>query len=339
MKQMRDFGSCFQNKRVLITGGIGFIGSNLAHRLVELSADITIVDSMIPEYGGNLFNLHDISNRLKINFADIRDGFSMHHLVQKQEFIFNLAGQVSHLRSMSDPFPDLDINCRAQLSLLEACRKNNPEVKILFAGTRGQYGRAQSLPVNENHPMNPVDVNGINNIAGEQYHILYSKIYGLRSTSLRLTNTYGPRHSMKSDDQSFLNWLVRRAIEGETIQVFGDGSQKRDFNYVDDVVDAFLLASVDDRTNGEVFNLGGPEPVSVLEVTKLLLEVVGKGKYEVVPFPETRRKIEIGDYWGDYSKFKNLVGWCPKTTLKDGLKKTVEFYQENRRHYWNEGAK
>ena len=336
---MRDFRGAFQNRRVLITGGLGFIGSNLARRLVEVSADITIVDSMIPEYGGNLFNVHDISDRVKINFADTRDGFSMHHLVQKQEFIFNLAGQVSHLRSMSDPFPDLDINCRAQLSLLEACRHNNPDVKILFAGTRGQYGRVQSLPVNENHPMNPVDVNGINNIAGEQYHILYNKIYGLRTTSLRLTNTYGPRHSMKSDDQSFLNWLIRRAIEGHTIQVYGDGSQKRDFNYVDDVIEAFLLAAVDDRTNGDVFNLGGLEPVSVLDVTKLLLEVVGSGKYEVVPFPENRRKIEIGDYWGDYSKIKNLLGWVPTTTLKDGLRKTVDFYKQHQQHYWTEGAK
>jgi len=336
---MRDFRGAFQNRRVLITGGLGFIGSNLARRLVELSADITIVDSMIPEYGGNLFNVHDISDGVKINFADIRDGFSMNHLVQNKEFIFNLAGQVSHLRSMTDPFPDLDINCRAQLSLLEACRHNNPDVKVLFAGTRGQYGRAQSLPVNENHPMNPVDVNGINNIAGEQYHILYNKIYGLRTTSLRLTNTYGPRHSMKSDDQSFLNWLIRRAIEGHTIQVFGDGSQKRDFNYVDDVVDAFLLAAVDDRTDGDVFNLGAPEPVSVLEVTKLLLEVIDNGKYEVVPFPENRKKIEIGDYWGDYSKIKHLLGWSPTTTLKDGLNKTVEFYRKYKQHYWNEGAK
>jgi UDP-glucose 4-epimerase len=339
LSEMRDFRGAFQNRRVLITGGLGFIGSNLARRLVELSADITIVDSMIPEYGGNLFNVHDISDRVKINFADIRDGFSMNHLVQNKEFIFNLAGQVSHLRSMTDPFPDLDINCRAQLSLLEACRHNNPDVKVLFAGTRGQYGRAQSLPVNENHPMNPVDVNGINNIAGEQYHILYNKIYGLRTTSLRLTNTYGPRHSMKSDDQSFLNWLIRRAIEGHTIQVFGDGSQKRDFNYVDDVVDAFLLAAVDDRTDGDVFNLGAPEPVSVLEVTKLLLEVIDNGKYEVVPFPENRKKIEIGDYWGDYSKIKHLLGWSPTTTLKDGLNKTVEFYRKYKQHYWNEGAK
>ncbi len=336
---MRDFREAFQNKRVLITGGLGFIGSNLASRLVELDADITIVDSMIPEYGGNVFNVHDIADRVKINFADIRDRYSMEHLVQKQEFIFNLAGQVSHLRSMSDPFPDLEINCKAQLSLLEVCRYRNPDVKILFAGTRGQYGRAQSLPVNENHPMIPVDVNGINNIAGEQYHILYNKIYGLRTTSLRLTNTYGPRHSMKSDDQSFLNWLIRRAIDGHTIQVFGDGFQKRDFNYVDDVVDAFLMAAADERTNGEVFNLGGTKPVSVLEVTQLLLEVVSDGKYELVPFPENRRKIEIGDYWGDYNKINKLLGWSPTVQLRDGLRRTVEFYKRNKQHYWTEGAK
>jgi UDP-glucose 4-epimerase len=335
---MGDYRDAYRNRRVLITGGLGFIGSNLAVSLVHYGAHVTIVDSMIPEYGGNLFNVHDIAHRITINFADVRDIYSMNHLVTNQEYIFNLAGQVSHLRSMSDPFPDLDINCRAQLSLLESCRHRNPYVKILFAGTRGQYGRAQSLPVNENHPMVPVDVNGINNIAGEQYHILYSRIYGMRACSLRLTNTYGPRHSMKSDDQSFLNWLIRRAIEGHVIQVFGDGSQKRDFNYVDDVVDAFLMAAADDRTNGEIYNLGGPNPVSVLEVTKLLLDVIGDGRYEMVEFPAKRQKIEIGDYWGDYTKIKNLLGWRPTVDLKDGLRKTVEFYRSNKRHYWTASA-
>jgi UDP-glucose 4-epimerase len=335
---MGDYRDAFRNRRVLITGGLGFIGSNLAVDLVQYGAHVTIVDSMIPEYGGNLFNVHDIAHRITINFADVRDIYSMNHLVTNQEYIFNLAGQVSHLRSMSDPFPDLDINCRAQLSLLESCRHRNPDVKILFAGTRGQYGRAQSLPVNENHPMVPVDVNGINNIAGEQYHILYSKIYRMRACSLRLTNTYGPRHSMKSDDQSFLNWLIRRAIEGQVIQVFGDGSQKRDFNYVDDVVDAFLMAAADERTNGEVYNLGSQKPVSVLEVTKLLLDVIGDGSYEMVEFPANRQKIEIGDYWGDYTKIKNLLGWKPTIDLKDGLRRTVEFYRANKRHYWTASA-
>ena len=331
---MGDYRETFRNRRVLITGGLGFIGSNLAFKLVHYGAHVTIVDSMIPEYGGNLFNVHDFADRININFADVRDIYSMNHLVQDQEFIFNLAGQVSHLRSMSDPFPDLEINCRAQLALLECCRNRNPDVKILFAGTRGQYGRVQSLPVNENHPMVPVDVNGINKIAGEQYHILYNKIYGMRTMSLRLTNTYGPRHSMKSDDQSFLNWLIRRAIDGHIIQVFGDGSQKRDFNYVDDVVDAFLMAAVDERTNGEIYNLGGPNPVSVLDVTKMLLDVVGHGKYELVEFPATRKKIEIGEYWGDHSKITNLIGWKPTVNLKEGLQRTVDFYKENKQHYW-----
>jgi UDP-glucose 4-epimerase len=331
---MGDYRDSFRNRRVLITGGLGFIGSNLACSLVQYGAHVTIVDSMIPQYGGNLFNIHDIANRITVNFADVRDIYSMNHLVRGQEYIFNLAGQVSHIRSMADPFPDLEINCRAQLSLLESCRHGNPEVKILFAGTRGQYGRARSLPVNEEHPMVPVDVNGINNIAGEQYHILYSKIYAMRATSLRLTNTYGPRHSMKSDDQSFLNWFIRRAIDGHTIRIFGDGSQKRDFNYVDDVVDAFLMAAADERTNGEIYNLGGTIPYSVLEVTQILLDVVGYGKYETVEFPSTRKKIEIGDYWGDYTKIKNLLGWTPQVDLRDGLRRTVDFYKNNKRHYW-----
>jgi UDP-glucose 4-epimerase len=331
---MGDYRDDFRNRRVLITGGLGFIGSNLAFKLVQYGANITIVDSMIPEYGGNLYNVNDIANRININFTDVRDIYSMNHLVRDQEFIFNLAGQVSHLRSMSDPFPDLEINCRAQLSLLESCRDRNPDVKIVFAGTRGQYGRVQSLPVNENHPMVPVDVNGINKIAGEQYHILYNKMYGMRTASLRLTNTYGPRHSMKSDDQSFLNWLVRRAIDGHVIQVFGDGSQRRDFNYVDDVVDAFLMVAADERSNGEVYNLGGHNPVSVLEVTKILLDVVGYGKYELVEFPSIRKKIEIGEYWGDHSKITNLTGWKPTVDLNDGLQRTVDFYRKNKQHYW-----
>lgn len=332
---MEQFERTFENKRVLITGGLGFIGSNLAHKLVDLRAAVTLVDSLIPQYGGNIHNVREIADRLTINIADVRDLYSMNFLVQNQDFIFNLAGQVSHIQSMKDPFTDMQINCTAQLVLLEACRHNNPATKVIFAGTRGQYGRAVSLPVNENHPLNPIDVNGINNIAGEMYHILYNRTYGIRATSLRLTNTYGPRHSMKSDDQSFLNWFIRQAIDNETIKIFGDGKQKRDFNYIDDVVNAFLMVAASDKSNGEVFNLGSPEPVSVADVTRLLLEVAGTGSMQFVPFPQDRTKIEIGDYWGDYSKIKNHFGWSPKISLADGIQNTVAFYRKNKKFYWN----
>lgn len=331
---MKSYEKTFENARVLITGGLGFIGSNLAQKLVSLNAHVTIIDSLIPQYGGNIHNVHGIERRVKINIADVRDIYSMNFLVQNQDFIFNLAGQVSHISSMIDPFPDLEINCKAQLIILEACRHNNPRVKIVFAGSRSEYGRVESIPVNENHPTRPVDVNGINNVAGEQYHLLYNNVYGIRSTSLRLTNTYGPRHSMKSSDQSFLNWFVRLAIDGQTIQVFSDGSQKRDFNYIDDVLDAFLVAAASDQTNGEIFNLGAPEPISVLEVTKLLLEVAGTGSLQMVPFPEDRKKIEIGDYWGDYSKIQKLLGWEPQISLREGLQRTVDYYRIHKNHYW-----
>jgi UDP-glucose 4-epimerase len=332
---MENYERSFEKKRVLITGGLGFIGSNLAHKLVELNAEVTIVDSLVPQYGGNIYNVHDIIDKVRINIADIRDIYSMNFLVQNRDYIFNLAGQVSHVSSMKDPFLDLEINSRAQLTILEACRHNNPDAKIVFAGTRGQYGRPNYLPVDERHPIHPVDVNGINKAAGEQYHILYNNIYGIRATSLRLTNTYGPRHSMKSSEQSFLNWFIRLAIDGEKIKIFGDGEQKRDFNYIDDAMRAFLMVAASDKSNGEVFNLGSWEPISIIEVTKLLLEVTKTGSYEFLPFPQDRRKIEIGDFWGDFSKIRTFFGWEPKVPLKEGLARTVEFYLKNKDHYWN----
>src|SRR3990172_10681917 len=332
---MKAYEQAFDGKHVLITGGLGFIGSNLAQRLVNLQAAVTIVDSLIPQYGGNIHNIREISDRVRVNIADVRDISSMNVLVQNQEYIFNLAGQVSHLMSMSDPIPDLEINCRAQLTLLEACRHHNPEVKIVYAGTRGQYGRPDSVPVTEKHLLKPIDVNGINKAAGELYHILYNNIYGIRATSLRLTNTYGPRHSMKSSDQSFLNWFIRLAIDGEKIKIFGDGEQKRDFNYIDDVVRAFLMVAAGEKSNGEVFNLGSWKPISIREVTELLLEATKTGSYEFVPFPEDRRRIEIGDFWGDFSKIRSFFGWEPKVPLKEGLERTVEYYLKNKEHYWN----
>ncbi|MBN2452703.1 MAG: NAD-dependent epimerase/dehydratase family protein [Candidatus Omnitrophica bacterium] len=329
-----DQEKVLKNSKVMITGGLGFIGSTLAHRLVQFGSEVLIVDSLLPDYGGNLFNVDGIKERVKINIADVRDGPGMDYLVKGQDFIFNLAGTLSHIDSMADPYTDLEINCRSQLTILEACRKNNPGVKIVFSGTRGQYGRAQYLPVDEKHPMCPTDVNGINNMAGEWYHILYNNVYGIRATSLRLTNTFGPRHQMKHAKQGFLNWFVRMAIEGKEVPIYGDGSQKRDFNYVDDVVDALILAAATDKTNGEVYNIGSGKPVSVLDTLKAIIGVTGSGSYRLIDFPDDKKKIEVGDYYADYSKFSGITGWRPKTDFMEGLRKTVRYYEKNREKYW-----
>ncbi|HEY4662906.1 MAG TPA: NAD-dependent epimerase/dehydratase family protein [Candidatus Humimicrobiaceae bacterium] len=324
----------YRNKNVLITGGLGFIGSNIAIRLCNLGANITIVDSLIENYGGNLFNIELIKDKIKVNIADIRDESSMDYLVKNVNFIFNLAGQVSHLDSMKNPFVDLEINCRSQLSLLEACRKNNKDVKIIYAGTRQQYGKPDYLPVDEKHLVHPTDVNGINKMAGEWYHILYSNIYGIKATSLRLTNTYGPRQLLKHNRQGFFGWFIRKIIENEEIKIFGDGKQLRDLNYVDDVVDSFLTAGASENSYGNFYNLGSEPPISLIDLVEKMIEVNGGGSYKIVPFPEERKKIDIGDYYADFSKIKKELGWYPKTDLQEGLLKTFDYYKKYREHYW-----
>jgi UDP-glucose 4-epimerase len=323
----------FKNKKILITGGLGFIGSTLAHRLAKIEADIYLIDSLIPEYGGNNFNINDIENKVKVNIADVRDKHSMDYLVKGKDIIFNLAGTLSHIDSMNDPFTDLEINCRSQLSILESCRKNNRDVKIIFAGTRGQYGKADYLPVDEKHLMHPTDVNGINNVAGESYHILYNNIYGIRAVSLRLTNTYGPRHQMRHHKQGIINWFIRQLIEGQTIKLYGDGKQVRDINYVDDVVEALLLVACNEKANGEVFNLGGI-PKNLIDLVTTMIDVYGKGNYELIPFKDDLKKIEIGDYIANYEKIKNTVGWQPKISLEEGLRSSFDYYEKYKEHYW-----
>ncbi len=330
---MDDYPAIYAGKQVMITGGLGFIGSNLAHRLVEVGAKVMLVDSLIPEYGGNLFNIADIRDRVEVNIADIRERSGMNYLVQGQDYIFNLAGQVSHMDSMADPLTDLDINCRAQLTLLEACRSHNPGVKLVYAGTRQIYGKPDYLPVDERHIVHPTDVNGINKQAGELYHIVYNNVYGLRACSLRLTNTYGPRMYLRDARQGFIGWFVRLAVEGETINIYGDGSQLRDLNYVDDVVDAFLRVGVSDECNGHIFNLGGP-PINLLELTKLIVALAGGGGYNLVPWPAERKPIDIGDYYGDYTKLQRVTGWQPRTDLRDGLRRMIEYYQQYGEQYY-----
>ncbi|WP_322815189.1 NAD-dependent epimerase/dehydratase family protein [Chloroflexus sp.] len=325
----------FAGARVLITGGLGFIGSNLAHRLVELGANVTLVDSLIPEYGGNLYNIAGIEDRVRVNIADVRDEYSMNYLVQGQDVLFNLAGQTSHLDSMRNPYIDLDINCRAQLSILEACRKHNPNITIVYASTRQIYGKPDYLPVDERHLLHPVDVNGINKMAGEWYHILYNNVYGIRACALRLTNTYGPRMRVKDARQTFLGVWIRNVIEGKPIQVWGDGRQLRDFTYIDDCVDALLLAALHPAASGQIFNVGGLEVINLRDLAALTVEVAGGGSFEIIPYPADRKPIDIGDYYADDRRVRTTLGWQPRINLRTGLARTIAFYREHRHHYWD----
>jgi UDP-glucose 4-epimerase len=324
----------YQGCRVMITGGLGFIGSNLARRLVELGADVLLVDSVVPEYGGNVHNIAGVEDRLRVNVADIRAEWAMRHLVKGRDLIFNLAGQVSHHDSMTDPRTDLEINCRAQLTMLEVCRQENPAVKLVYASTRQIVGRPSYLPIDEKHPRHPTDVNGINKMAGEEYHILYNSVYALRASALRLTNTYGPRMLMKHGRQGFLPWFVRLALDGEQIQLFGDGSQLRDFTYVDDAVDAFLRAGALPEADGQVFNLGGERPYTLREVAELIIETAGGGSLRLVPWPPDKRAIDVGSVYSDYAKITTTLGWRPTVSLPDGLRRMAAFYREHREHYW-----
>lgn len=325
----------YSGKEILITGGLGFIGSNLARRLVSQGANLTLVDSLIPQYGGNTFNIDDIKNKVAVNVCDVRDTFAMEHLIQGKEYLFNLAGQTSHLDSMADPHTDLDINAAAQLSILEVCRKVNPDIKIVFASTRQLYGRPDYLPVDEKHPIRPVDVNGINKLAGEWYHLLYNNVYGIRACALRLTNTYGPGMRVKDARQTFLGIWIRLLLEGKPIKVFGDGKQLRDFNFVDDCVEALLLAGASDQANGKVYNLGGSEVIGLKDLSKMMVNLGHGGSFELAPFPSDKKAIDIGDYYSDFSLITKELGWVPKIDLKDGLKRTLNYYSTHFSHYWD----
>jgi UDP-glucose 4-epimerase len=334
-----DYREFYRGRSVMITGGIGFIGSNLARQLVELGADVLLVDSLIPDYGGNLFNIDGIAARLHVNVADVRQQTTMNYLVRDRDVIFNLAGQVSHIDSMRDPYTDLEINCRSQLTVLEACRNHNADVKVVFAGTRQVYGRPESLPVTEAHLVRPTDVNGINKAAGEYYHLVYNNVFGVRACSLRLTNVYGPRQLIKHNRQGFVAWFIRLAIENSTIQIYGDGSQLRDFVFVDDAADAFLRAGASDACNGEVFNIGGDRPVSHRDLTTLLLGITGSGRVEYVDWPPDKKAIDIGSFYADSSKFMQTTGWTQRVSLADGLRRTVAFYRAHLNHYIDAGER
>jgi UDP-glucose 4-epimerase len=325
----------FRGLQVLITGGLGFIGSSLARRLVNLGSSVTLVDSLIPHYGGNFFNIGDIKDQVDINITDVRDPYAMSYLIQSKDYLFNLAGQTSHVDSMNDPHTDLSINAAAQLSILESCRQYNSEIKLVFASTRQLYGKPDYLPVDEKHPIRPVDVNGINKLAGEWYHLLYNNVHNIRACALRLTNTYGPGMRVKDARQTFLGIWIRNLIENKPILVYGDGTQLRDFNYVDDVVEALLLAAVSSNSWGQVFNLGSQEYICLKDLAAMMVEMRPNGHYEIVPFPGELKAIDIGDYYSDYSKAQAELGWTPKVSLKEGLQRSIDYYAEFGTHYWS----
>ena len=331
-----DYRDYYRGRAVMVTGGLGFIGSNLAHQLVALGADVLLVDSFLPDAGGNPFNIHDITDRVRVNIADIRQQTTMNHLVRDRDVIFNLAGQVSHIDSMRDPYTDLEINCRSQLTVLEACRNFNPTVKVVFAGTRQVYGRPVSLPVDESHLVRPTDVNGINKAAGEYYHLVYNNVFGVRACSLRLTNVFGPRQLIRHNRQGFIGWFIRLAIENRPIQIYGDGTQMRDFVFVDDAADAFLRAGASDACNGDVFNVGGTQPISHRDLAAMLVRLAGTGSTQYVDWPEEKRAIDIGSFYADSRKFSAATGWTPAVSLEEGFRRTIAFYREHFEHYVGE---
>lgn len=324
-----DHRAQYRGRRVLVTGGLGFIGSNLAHQLVALGADVAIVDALIPGCGGHRDNVAGLEERTGIHVVDLRDRPRLDPLVRDREVIFNLAGQVSHIDSMEDPQHDLELNCRAQLSLLEACRRHNPSARIVFAGTRQIYGRPATLPVDEHHRVRPTDINGVNKAAAELYHLVYGDVFGLRTCSLRLSNVYGPRQLNRHSRQGFIGWFVRLAVEDREIPIYGDGSQQRDLVYVDDAVDAFLRAGASDSIGGEVFNVGGRELISLRDLVQRLLEIAGGGRIRFVEWPPDRKAIDVGTFATDSSKLSARLGWMPRVDLAEGLERTVAFV---RRH-------
>jgi UDP-glucose 4-epimerase len=336
---MHSADDSFRGKNALITGGLGFIGSNLAISLVERGANVTVVDAMLPGYGGNLFNINEIENEIRINFSDIRDSHSMNYLVRNQNFVFHLAGQVDHILSLSNPFPDIDINIRGSAVVMEAVKANAPDARVVYTGTRGQYGPAVELPVSEDTPMNPKGLYELSNLTAEKMMLLYNDKHGIAATVLRLTNIYGPRAQMQHSRYGVVNWFIRLALDNDAIKVFGKGDIKRDFLYVNDAVDAILLSAEKQEAVGEVFNVGRDTPSDFLELAKKIIELAGTGRWNFAPFSPERAKQEPGDFYSDISKIRTSLGWEPRTDLETGLRKTIEFYKEHKHRYWDSFAK
>jgi len=318
--------------QVMITGGVGLIGSALARRLVGLGARVLLIDSMVPEGGGNLANIADIRDRVQLAIADIRDAAALRQLLPGQDFLFNLAGLTSHLDSMTAPEDDLAVNCTAQLRLLGACRAVAPAVTIVHAGTRQVYGRPRYLPVDEAHPLRPADANGVNKMAGEAYHLLFHDGYGIDTRSLRLTNVYGPGMRIKDGRQNFLGVWLRRVLAAEAFEVWG-GEQRRDLLYVDDAVEALLCAALSREAAGLALNVGGEAPYTLLALAEALIQANGGGSCVRCDFPAERKRIDIGDFVTDDRRFRALTGWAPQIGLAAGLKRSLDYYRRHAADY------
>jgi UDP-glucose 4-epimerase len=320
-----DSKDAFSGARVVITGGLGFIGSTLALRLAGLGADLLLIDNLFPEYGGNLFNIAPIRERVSVEIADIRDVRAMRALLRGCDYLFNLAAQTSHMDSMADPETDLAINCRAQLTLLEACREVCPEARVVYGSTRQIYGKPRYLPVDEQHPLRPVDVNGVNKMAGEAYHILFHDVYGMHTVALRLTNTYGPRMRIKDARQTFIGVWLRAVLEDRPFEVWG-GEQLRDVTYVDDAAEAFLRAALAPAAKGRVFNIGG-DRLRLDALAEALIAANGGGRFERREFPAERKRIDIGDYYADDSAFRAATGWQARIPVSTGLRGSLDYFR------------
>ena len=331
---MIDDRTEFVGRNILITGGLGFIGSHLAIKLVELGAHVTLVDAMVPDYGGNLFNIEPVKDKVIVNFCDIRDANAMNYLVKGQDYIFHLAGQVCHVMSLTNPFPDIDINIKGTAIVMEACKRHNPEAKVIYTGTRGQYGSSVKLPVSEDAPTNPKGIYEISNLTAEKIIKVYCDVHGIDCVLLRLTNTYGPRAQMRHSRYGVVNWFVRLAVDDETIKVFGDGQILRDFLFVDDCVEALLMSAVCQPAMGEIFNVGVDKPTKIVELAETIVRVAGSGRWEFAPFTPERKAQEPGDFYSDISKIRRVIGWQPKTSLEEGLRRTIEYYRRYKDNYW-----
>ena len=324
----------FKGKEVLVTGGLGFVGSNLAAKLVDCGAHVLLMDAMIPGLGGNLFNVEPVRDQVVVNFSDIRDEHSMNYVVRGKDFIFHLAGQNDHVLSLTDPYSDIDINIKGSVVLLEACRKFNPEARLVYTGTRGEYGSVAKLPASEDAPINPKGLYELSSLTSQKIFKIYHDNHGIQSVTLRLTNIYGERAQMLHSRFGVANWFIRQAIDGETIRVFGDGQILRDFLYVQDCVDAILMAASSEQAYGEVLNVGDDKASSFLELAKVAIEEAGSGEWEFAPFTQERAAQEPGDFYSDISKIRRVVGWEPTTSLRAGVKQTVDFYRHNKPQYW-----
>jgi UDP-glucose 4-epimerase len=328
MAQDRDIPPAFSGARVLVTGGLGFIGSTLAARLVELGAEVALLDNLFADGGGNPANIAPIRDRVRVEIADLRDARVLAPLLDGRDYLFNLAARTSHMDSLADPLGDLEVNGRDQLGLLELCRVHAPRAVIVYAGTRQLYGRGgpDRGPIDESHLLQPPDPNGVSKMAAEAYHLLYHRIHDLAAVSLRLTNTYGPRMRIKDARQTFLGLWLGRVLAGQPFEVWG-GEQRRDLAYVDDVAEAFLFAAASPEATGRALNIGGGGSLPLSELARLLIAASGGGRYEVKPYPPERLKIEFGDYEADDGLFRRLTGWRPTVELAQGLARTLAFFR------------